>query len=64
MTKIEINRLAKKLNEVFGCPCDYEDMGKEMIDYCCEEYDDDDGCCGVSDEKCWKRFIRKAVSEE
>lgn len=67
MTNREMNKLAKKFNEVFGCCCDYEEMQDVMIDYCLDNYanEEDDICTpDVGGEECWRRFIEKIVNDD
>lgn len=64
MTKEEIDKLAKSLAEIGGCPCNYSPLDEDMQRYCfaCYADENDDGCT-MDEKECWCRFIEKEITK-
>lgn len=43
------------LAENFGSPCNYSPLQEDMIDYCCEKYEE---CNCMNDVECWNRVMK------
>lgn len=67
MTDREIHKIAEKLFEVFGYCCDYDNIQDTMIDYCLDNYtNEEEEICtpDVSGVECWRRFIEKILNDD
>lgn len=48
---VDKEQIAKLLEGMFGCPCDYSPLDEEMYEYCDE--------CGMDNVVCWEKVIDK-----
>lgn len=62
-------KIAKKLAELFDCPCNFSPLDEEMQAYCMEHHYDParDECCpifdGYENVVCWCRVLEKWEKE-
>lgn len=67
---MDVMKIAKKLAETYGSPCNFSPLDEEIQAYCMEHYydADRDECCPIfdwcEDVHCWCRVLEKWEKEE
>lgn len=60
----DLEKIAKALAGIWGCPCDFSPLDETMQKYCYENYTDESGeCCTMDDTECWRRWVEKVIGE-
>lgn len=61
---IDLEKIAKALAGIWGCPCDFSPLDEEMQEYCCDKYDNGiDEFCTMDETECWRRWLEKVIGE-
>ena len=51
---MDLEKIAEKMAEVFGCPCNFDAPCGDIGTWCIDKYDD---CGGIADKQCWLNFF-------